>query len=638
VRARGVWLGIVATVLVASAPLAWSMELRDMPPWLRDMIEPVHVTTTDGDASAETVGVHIWGTQGPIGTPAVAPTGAVSSSEAVAAPATGAVSLSGMDSPAVGGVRAPSAGEAFPSGAVSISPMATEWNSTLASIEALDDETLAQGGQVLAMIREQNMSPEEFAAWVQENHISPQVLTSALLMVGVHRYDNYPTPQPDALVLAAGLEVLAGDGLARIESVPPFGRLWLAIMLGGRGDEAGALTAFDSMSDEQLVALPRETAVMSIAHLIDEVPRAAVPAIKRYAAATDQRAAWAADVAAACKRVGGSRIIRDELIPYSEAVLGAMPPTESWDRALDVLMWGYMFTGDTDSVMSSADRWFSRLDELGVNTWTPLGGVCRVYWASALARSGNPQAAGRMLMRVLARANEEGWELRNEVAMELAGLAEAYPEVSLLPGLPMSLDGCDPDNAAVAVQVGGRATRSIVVRGGAALRLLSGTCDLPFVEVELSDRWWREGGSRQRIDLALTGDAAPGDYVGQVVVRTNSHETPVLRVPLAIVVEDDLVIRPATVFFGFVKAGEERASAVRLTRAAPFIVEKVEVDEPALVTVDAESSTGGRCWLLRARIRLDRGELGPVEGTMTVYTDIDGISVHRIPYYAHLTH
>ena len=276
------------------------MELRDMPAWLRDMIEPVHLTTPDGEASAEIAGVHVWGTQGPTGATAVAPpdmppvvlgatedrpTAAVTSPGAIAAPGTGAVSLSGMGAPPVGGVRAPTAGD-FTTAGVTISPMAAEWDEALASIEALDDETLAQAGQVLAMIRERGMSPEEFSAWVGEREITPQVLASALLMVGFHRHDNYPSPQPEALVVASGLSSLATHGRAQDEAIPPFGRLWLAIYFCRCGSGGRALAVFSSMTDEELRDLPRESAVMGMAHAMDNAPEAAAEMITRYATAT----------------------------------------------------------------------------------------------------------------------------------------------------------------------------------------------------------------------------------------------------------------------------------------------------------------------------------------------------------------
>ena len=85
--------------------------------------------------------------------------------------------------------------------------------------------------------------------------------------IGFHRHENYPTPQPKALALASGLAVLAGDDLSQVEAIPPFGRLWLAILFSKRGDGQKAERSFDSMTDEQPVRLPRETAVMTIAHL-----------------------------------------------------------------------------------------------------------------------------------------------------------------------------------------------------------------------------------------------------------------------------------------------------------------------------------------------------------------------------------
>jgi len=241
VRARGVWLAAAISVLVSALP-AWSMELRDMPAWLRDMIEPVHLTTPDGQASPDEGGVHIWGTQGPIGTPAVAPqatppvalgaaeappTGAVTSPGAVAAPGTGAVSLSGMGSLASGGVRAPSAGDLATAG-VTISPMAAEWDTAVASIEGLAQEDLALAGRIASMLRETQMTEGDFVSWAEQAGASPDALSAAYRMLTREK----PYWNEDARAVCAALSNLAGPDLASLSDIPVEGRPGLATYLG----------------------------------------------------------------------------------------------------------------------------------------------------------------------------------------------------------------------------------------------------------------------------------------------------------------------------------------------------------------------------------------------------------------------
>ncbi len=104
-----------AALLCAVGSVGVAMDLSEMPPWLRAMIQPVHLGAA---AEVETV---------PVGAPgAPAPT----------------LGIGGPTGPAL----------------VSISAAAQDWSQAVSGIEGLDRETLAQAGQILAMIRERGVA------------------------------------------------------------------------------------------------------------------------------------------------------------------------------------------------------------------------------------------------------------------------------------------------------------------------------------------------------------------------------------------------------------------------------------------------------------------------------------------------
>ncbi len=226
---------MLVAALVLSCAWAHAMDLRDMPDWVRDRIWPVEVdwqamgappvVTTVPRAplpANPTVNQPVPRAPSPVETGVAAPVNlgapqvttpgggvtvaapgfATGGGVTVAAPgfatgggvhapgfagdATGATGVRPASAMGLGelggvGVRLPGMGEVGVAGGVHVGAMGAEWDEALTSIEGLDRETLAQAGQILAMIRERNMSPEQFAAWAEEHGVTPEVLTAAKL-------------------------------------------------------------------------------------------------------------------------------------------------------------------------------------------------------------------------------------------------------------------------------------------------------------------------------------------------------------------------------------------------------------------------------------------------------------------------
>ncbi|GEM_PF-2890687 len=643
-------LVVVAGLLVSSMSVC-AMSLRDMPPWLRDMIEPVHLGTgAETTPSEEPVGVHIWAPEqapgmqagaGPVtqrvgftqpGTervsigggddaPAASPvslqspgttttTAVRAQGISFGAPETQTVRGAGAPAPteatgvslgtvvprATGGVRALRADEALTGGGVTILPMAAEWDEVLGSIEGLDRETLAQGGQLLAMIREQYMSPGEFAEWVKRHQTTPEVLTAGLLIVGVHRHENYPIPQPEAIVLATGLEALAGEGLSQVEVVPPFGRLWLAILLGRRGDEAGALIAFDSMSDEQLATLPHETGVMAIAHLMADVPGAAISAIKRYGSVTKQEAAWCFDLMVASEALCERRAVETDVIPFARAALEAVPRSPHSDRALMALVWGHLFLGDTEAAATEGTKWLTAIE------------------GATAARSGYALWCKARIAIALVELNR----MREACSMVPPEVETVYPDT-----LRTGRSGESPQ------------VHSIAVIGSPTLcvEAVGVTCD--YVSARVTESRRTEDGSQHTIAVlekgVITGEVPER---GEVRIKTNDPQCPHLTIPLICRARPEVRFLPGSLLVASLHSNHAATGSVHVTAALPFEIRSVTVDRPQLLSARVERVSDTEYRLLGAPV--PARDCGPVKGTITIEVDGDMKGTYDLPYYVHV--
>lgn len=145
-----------AGLLCAVGSAGVAMDLSEMPPWLRAMIQPVHLGAA---AEVETVPVGAPGAPVPaVVVGAGAETVGVSAPGAAPISVGGGLSLEAWGTPGAGAVHAPGMGGPAGPAPVSISAAAQDWSEAVGSIEGLDRETLAQAGQILAMIRERGVA------------------------------------------------------------------------------------------------------------------------------------------------------------------------------------------------------------------------------------------------------------------------------------------------------------------------------------------------------------------------------------------------------------------------------------------------------------------------------------------------
>ena len=647
-----------AAILCAVGSAGVAMDLSEMPPWLRALIQPVHLGPA---AEVETVQVGAPGALAPaIVQPAIvgrasSPTPTPGTAEGIhipdpgpvsvggayrsglgapgtggpcpghrrpdrprprqhlrrrrrsqgigAGPATvgigapgagpvsvgGGVSIEAWGTPGAGAVHAPGIGGATGPAPVSIPAAAQDWSQAVSSIEGLDRET-AQAGQILAMIRERGMSAEQFAAWTAEHRPAPEVLSAAVAMVGFHRQDNYPTPQPEALAIASGLAVLAGDDLAEVETILPSAGM-AGDPLSTRGDDQRAEKSFDSMADEELVALPRETVVMTVAHLIECTPSAAIPAIERYAVAGDREPEWCIDMAVACRKSGRIAVLA-HLIPFAQRALrGAIDHGRRWDMALVALIAGFEFIGQHSGYGEHRLRWLLTAD---------------------------PERVPVAIRHPGQTADRRGPAGRRRPA----GAEQA---------LPPHLGSCLPGSIDVRVPQHAMLTRSVHLCGNATLRIASvrttgqdwaASCRV----VSDGPRW-----GEWRVEVTLGPFEQQGRYRTELVLETNSRSDPRTVVPILVSVDSPLVVTPPGIVIGPITHDRPSSAQVRLRGVRPF---RIQLDEASTanapfsvaLTMDAEDA-----YTMDVMLNED-AQIGIAEGEISLLTDVEGAHRVSVPY------
>lgn len=306
-----------------------AMDLRDMPKWLRDMIETVEIDWAQ--LAPAGMGVHI-------GLTGTAPGGVP-----------GEVHIGGTGGVAnVGEVHLGGPGAATGPGGVHI----------------VDTATFARAGVCVTTIQEQNMTPADFVAWAQENEMTPEVLTRAISIAKL----EWPRMNQTCTVLCAGLLAAAGEDLAALDTIPVEGRFPLAVYLGELNRGGDVLAVLDSVTDAEMRALPQQLLDVTRAHLIYDVPRESVQVIKRQAEVAGRRRHVCLALMIACRRLEETQIVEQDLIPLAERALEEMPPTDEWYYALGALIWAYQFLEDHEKAVEVGQHWLQALEGMGVDT------------------------------------------------------------------------------------------------------------------------------------------------------------------------------------------------------------------------------------------------------------------------------
>jgi len=448
--------------------------------------------------------------------------------------------------------------------------------------------------------------------------------------LGFHRHENYPTPQPEALALASGLAVLAGDDLSQVEAIPPFGRLWLAILFSKRGDGQKAERSFDSMTDEQLVRLPRETTVMTIAHLIRDVPRGAVPVIKHWAEAMNEEAVSCHDLHVACLRTGDADVVRSELIPWAEAALQMSPTGSGWLHAITALLWAWTYVGEPGTAAERGEYWLRRGAERGVPG--DALNVARVRIAECVAASGDLATAAQMFGRIIASGPPPAAESALALLMDLGDLTlTATPDSAALPG---EFRRVWPETLSIGLSSTSPTSHIVRLTGSRAFRVTGLRTTSPVVSASVGAVRKGMKGVIYEIEVGVSPDPPLTAVEAEVQVLTNDRRRKCITIPVTTRPGPAVDVVPSHIFFGFVEVGQTAEREVVIRSRQAFTVLSVRPSHPDAIHVEAPGAPANH-HELAIRLRAGPAE-GVVEGQIVFETDLERQQEVVLSYYAQI--
>ena len=192
----------------------------------------------------------------------------------------------------------------------------------------------------------------------------------------------------------------------------------------------------------------------------------------------------------------------------------------------------------------------------------------------------------------------------------------------------------DPQTIAMRVRRGNTGERSIQVTGAAYLRITAASATRPFLTVGVDGHPPRCAGQATWIVWVKCAANAPvGAFEDEMTIRTTDPHRPTATVPVRVMVEGDLVVTPAEVFFGFLKprARATRRLSVRSQSGAPFHIRRVrttgglihaEIERPGLVAAAPVHFV---------RVSATTDQPGILEGTVELTTDVPGQEKIRVP-------
>ncbi len=192
-----------------------------------------------------------------------------------------------------------------------------------------------------------------------------------------------------------------------------------------------------------------------------------------------------------------------------------------------------------------------------------------------------------------------------------------------------------PDRLHVGGDKGQPLSRAVKVSGPAEMDLTEVSCDNDLFGIQVGEA---EVGEDEKKTWQLELTFKPASFVGEIVdqlsIHTTHAERPLITIPITGEIRGDLDIRPATVFFGFIKPGQKAQQQVTIQSGsgAGFTVKSVQADRSEIQVEVAEQSAGQ--WVVS--VSMNTAQAGTLDGTVTVNTDVPGEETLLIPVYAHV--
>jgi hypothetical protein len=266
----------------------------------------------------------------------------------------------------------------------------------------LDTKLSYEALRCRAFLTEKHLTPEQFATWVQENRVSPEVLTEAFHQAshqgGQAWRDHFPGLSSECTALGAALLSAAGDDLEGIGTLPVTGRLWLARYLVTVERDDDAVRAIGAVTDEQVRALPKWPALYLTAdYLMQEAPKQAMSVLRRFGRLQGDERHLCLPMQKICEQLRDRDVVEKQLVPAAIGALKSMPPTDHWKDALLALIWGRTQLGDSERALSEGRTWLRRVVALGADPRSDDACAVRLVLAQLCAAAGLAGQAGEML-------------------------------------------------------------------------------------------------------------------------------------------------------------------------------------------------------------------------------------------------
>ena len=176
----------------------------------------------------------------------------------------------------------------------------------------------------------------------------------------------------------------------------------------------------------------------------------------------------------------------------------------------------------------------------------------------------------------------------------------------------------------------------VTVSGPVGMDVTGATCEGGRFDVQVGAP---EVDANENKTSELELSLKPQDFVGRIedelAVRTTHPDRPLITVPITGEVRGDADIRPAQVFFGFVRAGDKAEQTVTITSHSgdPFAVKSAKLKGKGLrVTQPIQTDDGS--WRVTATLTAE--QLGIIGTKLVLATDVPGEETLEVPVYAHV--
>ena len=175
----------------------------------------------------------------------------------------------------------------------------------------------------------------------------------------------------------------------------------------------------------------------------------------------------------------------------------------------------------------------------------------------------------------------------------------------------------------------------VILDGPEEMELKSAACRDGAFDVRITRGPAAPGTARWSVDRLLRDGDVPREVRDELRIHTTHPDRPLITVPITGEVRGDLDLRPAQVFFGFVRVGDKAEQAVTIASRsrATFTVEASNLEGAGLRVAEPVRAEDGS-W--RVTIALAAQKPGIIDANLVLTTDVPGEGTLEVPVYAHV--